>query len=159
MASLIVGQLKLLNHFWAKYSFVIWRQPWKRAKKSKYSQGHSSILHFNKDSIEIPGEDAQCLQLVGPRGSCLHGRRSDCKRGSEQHWSEDIGAGGAALERRRRGTTGGAEGTLISGQTGEAAVGGSSSSNSVTAGPGQKGEGGAGGRRERPVCSSSKSAE
>ena len=58
MASLIGGQLKLLNHFWAKYSFVIWRQPWKRARKSKYSQGHSSILHFNKDSIEIPGEDA-----------------------------------------------------------------------------------------------------
>ena len=48
-------------------------------------------MHFNKDSIEIPGEDAQCLQLVAPRGSCLlHGRLSDCKRGSELHWSEDV---------------------------------------------------------------------
>ena len=65
------------------------------------SQGHSSILHFNKDSIEIPGEDAQCLQLVAARGSCLHGRRSvgGRRRSEDEEEEEDfcLFAGGASF--------------------------------------------------------------
>ena len=56
------GQLKLNYSITSGPSLDTWRQPWKTGNKVKVPPDYS--IQVNKDSIEIRGEDAQCLQFV-----------------------------------------------------------------------------------------------
>ena len=82
------GQLKLNYSITSAPSLDTWRQPWKTGNKVKVPPDYS--IQVNKDSIEIRGEDAQCLQFVALWDSCLPTRLSSVQVPVEllMHWGE-----------------------------------------------------------------------